>query len=243
MGGANRNPTSFATMVRTGLLSQNAFMSDRYPALVAALLERHGTTFADELGVNIERNTPSPLFRLLCLAMLTSAPVQADIAMRAARAMADAGWTTPKKLADSTWSQRVKVLNGAGYARVDEKTATQLKDFNDTLLSEYGGDLRRLREAADGDTDTAIKKLMAFKGIGKVGASIFLREVQAAWPEFYPFADKATLKAASTLGLGEDAESLSRQVSQSDFVRLIAALVRTQLANDFQAIREAAGHN
>jgi len=230
-------------MVRTGLLSQNAFMSDRYPALVAALLERHGTTFADELGVNIERNTPSPLFRLLCLAMLTSAPVQADIAMRAARAMADAGWTTPKKLADSTWSQRVKALNGAGYARVDEKTATQLTDFNDTLLSEYGGDLRWLREAADGDTDAVIKKLMAFKGIGKVGASIFLREVQTAWPEFYPFADKATLKAASTLGLGEDAESLSRQVSQSDFVRLIAALVRTQLANDFQAIREAAGHN
>ena len=230
-------------MVRTGLLSQNAFMSDRYPALVAALLERHGTTFADELGVNIERNTPSPLFRLLCLAMLTSAPVQADIAMRAARAMADAGWTTPKKLADSTWSQRVKALNGAGYARVDEKTATQLTDFNDTLLSEYGGDLRWLREAADGDTDAVIKKLMAFKGIGKVGASIFLREVQTAWPEFYPFADKATFKAASTLGLGEDAESLSRQVSQSDFVRLIAALVRTQLANDFQAIREAAGHN
>ena len=215
-------------------------MSETGAPIVSALLERHGQTFANELGIDIERNTPSPLFRLLCLAMLTSAPVQADIAMRAARAMADAGWTTPDKLAASTWSQRVEVLNGAGYARVDEKTATQLVDFNDTLRSTYDGDLRRLRAAADGDTDTAIDRLTAFKGIDPVGASIFLREVQAAWPEFYPFADKATLKAAGKLGLRDDAEALSRQVSQAEFVRLIAALVRTQLADDFDAIREAA---
>lgn len=215
-------------------------MSAAYSPMVAALLERHGRSFAEELGVNIERNTPSPLFRLLCLAMLTSAPVQADIAMRAAQAMADAGWTTPKKLADSSWSQRVRVLNGAGYARVDEKTATQLEDFNTTLLSEYAGDLRRLREAGNGNADTAIKKLTAFKGIGEVGASIFLREVQRAWPEFYPFADKASLKAAARLGLGDDAQALSKQVPQADFVHLIAALVRTQLAHDFDAIRKAA---
>ena len=126
-------------------------MSETGAPIVSALLERHGQTFANELGIDIERNTPSPLFRLLCLAMLTSAPVQADIAMRAARAMADAGWTTPDKLAARTWSQRVEVLNGAGYARVDEKTATQLVDFNDTLRSTYDGDLRRLRAAADGD--------------------------------------------------------------------------------------------
>ncbi|MES1948224.1 hypothetical protein C84B14_12773 [Salinisphaera sp. C84B14] len=216
-------------------------MSETGSPIVSALLDRHGQTFAAELGIDIERNTPSPLFRLLCLAMLTSAPVQADIAMRGARAMADAGWTTPDKLAASSWSQRVEVLNGAGYARVDEKTATQLADFNDTLRSEYDGDLRRLRTAADGDTDTAIKKLTAFKGIGPVGAAIFLREAQAAWPEFYPFADKATLKAAGKLGLGDEAETLSRQVSQSDYVRLVAALVRVQLANDFDAVREAAG--
>ncbi|MES1950439.1 hypothetical protein S4A8_06258 [Salinisphaera sp. S4-8] len=207
---------------------------------VAALLERHGQTFADELGVNITRNTPSPLFRLLCLAMLTSAPVQADIAMRAAQAMARAGWTTADKLAKSRWSQRVAVLNGAGYARVDEKTATQLQDFNDTLLHDYRGDLGRLRAAADGDTDRALKKLRVFKGIGKVGAAIFLREAQAAWPEFYPFADKATLKAASALELGDDAGTLAQHVSQADFTRLVAALVRTQLNNDFDDVRAAA---
>ncbi len=141
---------------------------------------------------DLRRNTPSPLFRLLCLALLTSAPVQADIAMRAARAMAEAGWTTPKKLAESTWQERVKVLNGAGYARVDEKTATQIVEFNNHLLEAYGGDLRQLRAEADGDLEAAIRALKRFKGIGDTGAAIFLREVQAGWDEFYPFADKAS---------------------------------------------------
>lgn len=210
-------------------------------ALVQVLLDRHGRTFASELGVRIERNTPAPLFRLLCLAMLTSAPVQADVAMRAARALADAGWTTPKKLAASRWSERVHVLNGAGYARIDEKTATQLASFNQTLLDDYNGDLRALRRAADGDTREALSQLRGFKGIGAVGGAIFLREAQAAWPEFYPFADKATLKAAAELGLPDDAENLARSVDRADFVRLVAALVRTQLAKDYDAIREAAG--
>ena len=209
-------------------------------AVVTSLLDKHGRTFASELGVRIERNTPSPLFRLLCLAMLTGAPVQADIAMRAARALARAGWTTPDKLANSHWSERVKVLNGAGYARVDEKTATQLVAFNDYLWDEYAGDLRKLRSAADGDTRQAIKLLKAFKGIGEVGACIFLREVQVAWPEFHPFVDKATTKAADQLGLPTTADDLAALVKHRRFARLVAALVRTQIADDFDAIRRNA---
>ena len=209
-------------------------------AIVTALLDTHGRTFARELGVRIERNTPSPLFRLLCLAMLTSAPVQANIAMQAARALARAGWTTPDKLAKSDWSERVQVLNRAGYARVDEKTATQLVAFNDHLRDEYAGDLRRLRRAADGDPRQAIARLKAFKGIGDVGAGIFLREVQAAWPEFHPFIDKATAKAAGQLGLPTTADGLAALVERGTFAQFVAALMRTQLAGDFAAIRGAA---
>ncbi|MGB7757948.1 MAG: hypothetical protein WBL23_18005 [Salinisphaera sp.] len=200
--------------------------------LIDALLAGYGRTFAAELGAPIAKNTPSPLFRLLCLALLTSAPVQADIAMRAAQAMAEAGWTTPEKLAESTWQQRVKVFNGAGYARVDEKTATQIVDFNTHLIEAYGGDLRKLRAEAGGDLDVAKRALKRFKGIGDTGAAIFLREVQAGWGEFYPFADKAALTMADELGLPAEASKLSRLVEPNDFPRLVAGLVRVKLAGD-----------
>lgn len=202
-------------------------------ACVEYLLAEYGRTFASELGVRLSRNTPSPLFRLLCLALLSSAPVQADIAMRAARAMAKAGWTTPDKLAASTWRERVDVFNGAGYARVDEKTATQIMDFNDHLIEAYGGDLRRLRAEADGDLAAARRALKRFKGIGDTGAAIFLREVQAVWPEFYPFADEVVLSSAEKLGLPAEASKLARLAGPDDFVRLIAALVRVKLAGDY----------
>lgn len=213
-------------------------MSERQ-RLVAALLERHGRTFATELGVDLSRNTPSPLFRLLCLASLTSAPVQADIAMKAAQALGQAGWTTPAKLRDSSWRARVATLNEAGYARADEKTATQLAELNERLLAEYGGDLRQLRERAHGDVRQAHEALQAFKGIGNVGASIFLREVQAVWTEFYPYADNASLKAAQTLGLPDEASALAGLVPRRRFAELIAALVRVQLAKDFGAVQQA----
>lgn len=206
-------------------------------ACVDMLLVEYGRTFAAELGVCLSHNTPSPLFRLLCLALLTSAPVQADIAMRAAQAMAKAGWTTPEKLAASSWHERVEVLNGTGYARVDEKTATQLADFNEHLLTTYNGDLRRLRSEADGDLNAVKRALKRFKGIGDTGAAIFLREVQVVWDEFYPFADKAALGTAEKIGLPADASKLARLTDPDDFARLVAALVRVKLAGDIDRFR------
>lgn len=208
--------------------------------IIDALMQRHGRTFAAELGVDLRKNTPSPLFRLLCYAMLTSAPVSADLAMRGARAMAKAGWTTPRKLEASTWETRARVLNESGYARVDEKTATQLAEMNTRLIDEYGGDLRQLREAAGGEPKAFRKRLKAFKGIGGTGADIFLREVQGAWEECYPYADKAALSAADKLGLKADADKLAKKVSREDYPRLMAALVRCKLAKDFPAVLDAA---
>lgn len=208
--------------------------------MINTLLRQHGRTFAAELGIDLQRNTPAPLFRLLCLAMLTSAPVQAEIAMQAARALGEAGWTTPKKLRDSSWQERVNTLNGAGYARVDEKTATQIAKLNETLLQQYNGDLRRLRENADGDVKQAQKALQEFKGIGATGASIFLREVQSVWPEFHPYADKASLKAAARLDLPDSASGLAQCVEPRRFPELIAALVRVQLTKDFDNIVQTA---
>lgn len=204
--------------------------------LVSALLDRHGRTFASELQVDIGRNTPSPLFRLLCFALLASTRISADIAMKAARALADQGWTTAQKMAAATWRERTDILNRAGYARYDESTSRMLGDTAELVLDRYKGDLRKLREHAGCEPRAERRLLKECKGIGDVGADIFMREAQAAWDEIYPFADRLALKASRRLELGDDAETLARQVERADYPRLVAALVRTQLTHDYRGV-------
>jgi len=139
-------------------------------------------TFTEEAGITL-RDKPAPLFRLLVLALLTSARIRSSVALAAARALFAEGWTTPAKLAGSTWERRTKVLNQAGYARYDESTARMLAATTELLLTRWHGDLRRLRDEADRDPRRIHELLQEFKGIGPVGADIFLREAQVVWPE------------------------------------------------------------
>jgi endonuclease III len=195
-------------------------------AIVTALLDAHGRTYAAEIGIDPAKNTPSPLFRLLCASLLFSARISADIAVRASKALADQGWTTAQKLAESTWDERARTLNEAGYARYDERTATMLGETADLIVERYGGDLRKLRKEAGRDPDEERHLLKCCKGIGDVGVDIFFREVQGAWGELHPFLDKRARDSAQALGLGDDPRALARLVDKSDFPRLASALVR-----------------
>ncbi|MBL29251.1 MAG: hypothetical protein CMM50_17105 [Rhodospirillaceae bacterium] len=209
--------------------------------VVAALLERHGRTFAEEIGIDLSRNTPSPLFRWLCASILFSARIGAKQAISAARALTDTGWTTAEKMAASSWEERTRVLNRSGYARYDESTSRMLGDVAVIMRDRYQGDLRRLREQAGTEPDEERRLLKDFKGIGDVGADIFMREVQVVWPELYPFSDKKAIAAAKRLGLADDAASLAQLVDREDYPRLLAALVRTDLADDYDTILDATG--
>jgi hypothetical protein len=211
--------------------------SDR---VVAALLERHGRTYAQELGIALERGTPSVLFRWLCASLLLSARISAETAMQAARALTRRGWTTAPKMAGASWEERTRTLNQAGYARYDESTSRMLGDTADMLLDKYRGDLRKLRERAERDPGRERTLLKECKGIGDVGADIFCREAQIAWDELFPFADRRALETAARLGLEDDAERLARRVSRNDYPRLLAALVRAGLARDLDGVLEAA---
>jgi hypothetical protein len=209
--------------------------------IVKALLERHGRTYASELGIDLERGSPSVLYRWLCAATLLSARIGADLAIRAARALAEEGWTTAQRMADATWEERTRTLNQAGYARYDESTSRMLGDTARMLLDEYGGDLRKLRAAAERDPGRERKLLKECKGIGEIGADIFCREAQIAWDELFPFADRRALEAARRLGLEDDAGKLAERVTRQDYPRLLAALVRTGLAKDFDEVLATAG--
>ncbi|WP_326665510.1 endonuclease [Streptomyces sp. NBC_00385] len=199
------------------------------PAGAERLLEEHGRTYADEAGIRL-RNTPSPLYRLLTLCVLLSVRIKAGIAVSAARELSAAGMRTPRAMADASWQDRVDALGRAHYRRYDESTATALGDGAELLLDRYRGDLRRLREQADGDPGRIRGLLREFPRIGPVGADIFSREAQGVWPELRPAFDTRARHAAAELHLPKTPEGLARLVTGDDLPRLAAALVRVELA-------------
>lgn len=209
--------------------------------IAQAVLDHHGQTFADELDIDFDQGSAA-LFRMLCAAILFSTRIQNELARSAARALADAGWTTPASLASASFADRVNVLNQSGYARYDESTASTLATTASQLVESYDGDLNNLREQANSDPRTERGALKRFKGLGDVGCDIFFREVQVTWPELFPFADKRALKTADRLGLEADAFGLCELVGSDRYPALVAGLVRTAIARDFDTVLEGAGN-
>lgn len=205
--------------------------------IARALLKRHPKSHADEMKIDVARNTPAPLYQWLLVSLLFSARISAVQAQRAASALFERGWRTPARMADTSWERRVEVLNRAGYARYDESTARFIGDSTALLLERYGGDLRRLREDAGRDPQRERALLQEFKGIGEVGADIFCREAQLAWAELYPFADDKALQVAGRLKLGGTAEDLAALLDRRrDLPRLLSALVRVGLDGQVEAV-------
>jgi endonuclease III len=209
-------------------------------AIVRALLDKHGRTFCEELHIAVEKNTPAPLFQLLCASLLYSARISAANASKAMRGLIEVGLTTPAKMAAASWQQRVDAITDRGYKRYDERTSTMLGHTAELLHHAYGGDLRRLRDKAGRQVAREHELLQDFSGIGPVGADIFLREVQVAWDEVYPYADSKVQSAARHLGLPDDPSALARLSGRANFPALAAALVRTELRKDHAEIRSAA---
>ncbi|WP_318210389.1 endonuclease [Streptomyces sp. SJL17-1] len=206
-------------------------MTQRRRTTVRRLMDQYGRTHADEAGITL-RNTPAPLYQLLTLCVLFSVRIKADIAVAAARELFRAGMRTPRAMADATWQNRVDALGRAHYRRYDESTATALGAGAELVLDRYRGDLRRLRDAADGDPGRIRELLREVPRIGPVGADIFCREAQTVWPELRPSFDDRARHAASGLGLPTTPQALARLVDPDDLPRLAAALVRVELSTD-----------
>ena len=207
--------------------------------LAGAVLQHYGRTYAEEAHIRL-KDTPAPLFQLLNAALLLSARISAGNAVQAMRALIDAGLTTPDKMAEASWQERVDVITWHGYKRYDERTSSMLGETAERVIERYDGDLRKLRQEAAGDVAAVHRLLQQFKGIGKVGADIFLREVQGIWEEVYPYVDARVSKAARSLDLPSDAGPLSKLVAREDFPRFLAGLVRIELAGAQQALKEDA---
>ena len=191
------------------------------------------------MSIDIASGQPAALFQWLVASNLYSTRIGAKLATAGARALFDDGLTTAKKLCDAGWEKRVNLLNGAGYARMDERYSAILGDMAEQVLDRYDGDLRQLRTEAGRQVGAEIDALTELKGIGPSGADIFRREAQSAWDEMAPFMDKKAKAAATDLDLPDDAEAL-KALAGDRFVTAVAALVRADLEGDAAEIRKAA---
>ncbi|MDV3126300.1 endonuclease [Mycobacterium sp. 21AC1] len=208
-------------------------MPDRHDAMIKRLLRSAGTTYAEEAGIRLN-DKPMPLFELLVLCMLASKPIDAGIAMCAARELFHSGLRTPHAVLDADRKSMIAAFGRAHYVRYDESSATRLSDMAVLVRDRYGGDLRRLADEAGRDIPATSRLLQQFKGIGETGADIFLREVQDIWTWVRPYFDDRALGAARDLGLPGDPAKLGRLAPQHN-AQLAAALVRASLDTDLRA--------
>ncbi|RZS45145.1 hypothetical protein EV193_1011032 [Herbihabitans rhizosphaerae] len=199
--------------------------------IARGLLAAAGRTYAAQAGIRLT-DTPAPLYRLLVLSVLLSTRIKADIAVSAARELVRSGFGSPRRMLDATWQQRVDALGRAHYVRYDESTATALGDGARLLIDTYRGDLRRLRDRAEGDQGKIRALLTEVPRLGPVGADIFCREAQQVWPELRPYLDKKVLAGASRVGLPADERMLARLVDADDLAAFTASLVRVALDRD-----------
>jgi endonuclease III len=200
-----------------------------FEELVRRLLKVAGTTYAEEAGIGL-KDKPMPLFQLLTLCMLASKPIDAAIAMQAARELFRVGLRTPQSVLSSDRADMIRAFGRAHYVRYDESSATRLVDIATAVRDGYGGDLRKL---GTHDVKSTARSLKQFKGIGDTGADIFLREVQDVWPWARPYFDERALTAARQLGLPTDADELSALAPRKN-AKLAAALVRVSLDDELR---------
>ena len=199
----------------------------RQQEVVRDLVNEHGQTYAEQAGITL-RDKPAPLFQLLVLTMLSSARIDADIAVSSAKELFAAGWRTPEKLRDATWQERVDALVRGGYRRYDESTSTQLEKLATHVLDVHGGDLRRLRPESHDGVDDLLAALTDVPRIGDTGAAIFCREVQVVWPEVSPFFDDRALASARVHGLPTEPAALADLAPRGQVAALATALVRAR---------------
>lgn len=199
-------------------------------SIAKTIINQHGETYAQQAGIRL-RDAPAPLFQLLCESLLLSSRIAAEKAVMATTALKQADLTTPRKMLEASWQTRVDIIANHGYRRFDSRGSTYLGQTADLVQKRYYGDLRQLRAEAHHDVTLEKRLLQQFQGVGPVGAEIFLREVQGLWGEVYPFADSKVTQAAKKLELPSDPQRLARLVHRSDFPRLVAGILRVDLAN------------
>jgi 3-methyladenine DNA glycosylase/8-oxoguanine DNA glycosylase len=159
-----------------------------------------GGRFSRELGIDLDARRPGDVFRWFLASVLFGARISETIVKHTFQVFEQAGVTTPEAIERTGWDGLVELLDRGGYVRYDFKTATKLLDLCRTLRERYQCDLDRLHAEASDPRDLEERLTALAKGIGRVTANIFLREMRGTWKKARPLPTDLVLLAAGNIG-------------------------------------------
>ena len=192
--------------------------------IARAVLSRHGTTFAEDAGIELA-DTPAPLFQLLVLAELLSARIGASIAVAAARRADTAGWTTPARCAMPGGPQSSPPSAGPATAATTSAPPRSCGTWPHSCSTGTAATCADSADSAEQDVARADRLIQEVKGIGPTGAAVFLREVQASGPGCGPTWTTGRARGAARR-TPRRPDRLAELVPPDDLARFAAALVR-----------------
>lgn len=164
------------------------------------LVNELGGSYAEKLGINLNTLDPDEIYKWFLAAVLYGTRISEKIASRTWHELENRKVLTPKRVINIGWDKLVVILDWGGYVRYDYKTATKLLDISSALLDNYGGSLNTLHAAAIGPDDLEKRIMDLGKGVGKVTAGIFLRELRGRWLKADPSFSQLAFNAARSLG-------------------------------------------
>jgi hypothetical protein len=197
------------------------------------LLERYGRLFAEELGIDQEKEP----FKWFLASILFGARIATTIAHRTYKAYDEAGLTSPQRIAASNRGALIDLHGQGGYVRYDGITADYVIGISQRLLENYDGDIEQLDKISQNPRDLE-RLLQEFRGVGPVTAKIFLRELRGLWRNADPEPTAVEILAAKQLGIIESDENVLEKIKEFwkrnsvegyDFRNFEAALVRLGL--------------
>lgn len=211
-------------------------------AIVQVLLDMQKTSFSHLLGIPVEDASDTSLFRLLCVSLLYERDVTPVSLLRVAEVFEENRWVEPMPLYKSTFGERVNALEAADYVVFDDREdcARWMGELAERVAFRFAGSLQTLRQSARQDPGTERKLLAGFSGMNDDKIDFFVREVQVAWCEHFPFIPEAALAAALQLNIGENIEEVASFVPNLELPRLAYALEQVERTCGYEDVRRRA---
>ena len=160
-------------------------------------MKHHIYVKAADLDINLQSKKETEVFKWFIACLLFGKPIQQEIALHAYETITKNGINSIGKLAKTDWNTLVKLLDSAHYVRYDFSTATKLLQISNELKRQYGNLTNLLKESKT--VNDLEQKLLSFRGIGPVTASIFISSIAPVWFKEDSSHDLASAEAAASI--------------------------------------------